>query len=132
MSHLVTVTQQVKFVAFKFSIERGAFTNVKYMKTPQKKKTISNLRMEKYKMERKIKRLQCKAETMSKDGCRDITINEDMQEMANDVEKAINNLDLPKNDFRQIFWEQQVYNYLPLICMHADSCMYPEKCIIFI
>ena len=60
-------------------IGRSTVRNEKYLKTPQKDNTICDLRLERYNTLRKIKRLQCKAMTMTEDGCTDSSIKEDVQ-----------------------------------------------------
>ena len=83
------------------------FINIKHLRTPQKRNRITRLKLEKYRISKRLHRLQIKAMDMTEHGgCTDTTINADMAIIMEELNTNISKDSL--GDFERIFWEQQV------------------------
>jgi hypothetical protein len=83
------------------------FINIKHLRTPQKRNRITRLKLEKYRISKRLHRLQIKAMDMTEHGgCTDTTINADMAIIMEELNTNISKDSL--GDFERIFWEQQL------------------------
>ena len=84
-------------------------TNLRYITTPHHTKRIQSLRSMIHSARKRIKRLNKKLDQLTlKDGveCDDELLNSDMSAVMDKHRSEIEALD--RNDFKRIFWEQQV------------------------